>query len=100
MFDSNCITPGTPFMARLSKNLKYFIAKKVAEDSAWRVPDIIFSGARQPPARARASALASAPKPRAAAHRLSLAGGSLSAQGGHRCAARVRLFCGRARGAG
>ena len=41
-------------MARLSKNLKYFIAKKVAEDSAWRVPDIIFSGARQPPARARA----------------------------------------------
>jgi hypothetical protein len=43
-FDSNCITPGTPFMARLSAQLKYFIAKKVSEDSDWRGVEIILSG--------------------------------------------------------
>ncbi|KAJ7899861.1 putative 5-3 exonuclease, partial [Mycena leptocephala] len=35
-FDSNCITPGTPFMARLSDQLRYFINKKISEDSNWR----------------------------------------------------------------
>lgn len=29
-FDSNCITPGTPFMRKLSLQLKYFLAKKVS----------------------------------------------------------------------
>eukprot|EP01052_Picozoa_sp_SAG31_P028911 SAG31_NODE_2832_length_5025_cov_4.096427_1_plen_1180_part_00 len=48
VFDSNCITPGTAFMVRLSKNLKFFIAKKVAEDAAWQMPDIIFSGHEVP----------------------------------------------------
>lgn len=43
-FDSNCITPGTPFMARLSEQLKWFIAKKVTEDAAWQGPQIILSG--------------------------------------------------------
>ncbi|KAA1070660.1 hypothetical protein PGT21_020445 [Puccinia graminis f. sp. tritici] len=43
-FDSNCITPGTPFMARLSEQLKYFINKKVSEDSAWQSVQVIFSG--------------------------------------------------------
>lgn len=43
-FDSNCITPGTPFMARLSEQLKYFINKKVSEDSAWQTVQVIFSG--------------------------------------------------------
>lgn len=43
-FDSNCITPGTPFMARLSEQLKYFINKKVSEDSAWQNVQVIFSG--------------------------------------------------------
>ena len=28
-FDSNCITPGTPFMVRLQEQLKYFISMKV-----------------------------------------------------------------------
>ncbi|KAH8925699.1 putative 5-3 exonuclease [Atractiella rhizophila] len=47
-FDSNCITPGTPFMARLSSSLKYFIHKKVTEDSAWREVTVILSGHEVP----------------------------------------------------
>ncbi|GAA6005367.1 hypothetical protein JCM11491_002675 [Sporobolomyces phaffii] len=47
-FDSNCITPGTPFMARLSKQLKYFLAKKVSEDADWRGVEIILSGHEVP----------------------------------------------------
>ncbi|KAL8286442.1 hypothetical protein RQP46_004459 [Phenoliferia psychrophenolica] len=43
-FDSNCITPGTPFMARLNAQLKYFIAKKVSEDADWRGVEIVLSG--------------------------------------------------------
>lgn len=31
-------------MARLSEQLKYFIAKKVSEDSDWRGVEIILSG--------------------------------------------------------
>jgi 5'-3' exoribonuclease 1 len=44
MFDSNCITPGTEFMAKLSDYLKYFIRKKIKEDSAWRKVKVILSG--------------------------------------------------------
>ncbi len=44
MFDSNCITPGTEFMAKLSDYLKYFIRKKIKEDSAWRKVEVILSG--------------------------------------------------------
>ncbi|GAA6013539.1 hypothetical protein JCM8202_000722 [Rhodotorula sphaerocarpa] len=47
-FDSNCITPGTPFMARLSAQLKYFIAKKVSEDADWRGVEIVLSGHEVP----------------------------------------------------
>ena len=47
-FDSNCITPGTPFMARLSKQLKYFIAKKVHEDADWRGIQVVLSGHEVP----------------------------------------------------
>ncbi|KAH9813633.1 XRN 5'-3' exonuclease N-terminus-domain-containing protein [Melampsora americana] len=43
-FDSNCITPGTPFMARLSEQLKYFINQKVSTDSAWHGVQVVFSG--------------------------------------------------------
>ncbi|KAK6352621.1 hypothetical protein TWF730_009441 [Orbilia blumenaviensis] len=47
-FDSNCITPGTPFMARLSNQLKYFVNKKVSEDVDWQGVDIILSGHEVP----------------------------------------------------
>ncbi|KAF5334844.1 hypothetical protein D9758_014281 [Tetrapyrgos nigripes] len=43
-FDSNCITPGTPFMARLSEQLKYFVNKKITEDSNWRDIQVVLSG--------------------------------------------------------
>ena len=43
-FDSNCIPPGTAFMARLSDHLCFFVRKKIAEDPAWQRPHIIFSG--------------------------------------------------------
>ena len=47
-FDSNSITPGTEFMAKLTKNLKYFIHDKISNDAKWREIDIIFSGHEVP----------------------------------------------------
>jgi len=47
-FDSNCITPGTEFMARVSECIKYFIRKKIKEDPLWRNLKIIFSGHEVP----------------------------------------------------
>ncbi|KAI9822480.1 MAG: hypothetical protein M1827_000199 [Pycnora praestabilis] len=47
-FDSNCITPGTGFMARLTQQLKYFINKKVSEDVDWQGVEIVLSGHEVP----------------------------------------------------
>ncbi|KAF6755356.1 exonuclease II [Ephemerocybe angulata] len=47
-FDSNCITPGTPFMVRLSEQLRYFINKKITEDSNWRGVEVVLSGHEVP----------------------------------------------------
>ncbi|KAK9879471.1 hypothetical protein WA026_006540 [Henosepilachna vigintioctopunctata] len=47
-FDSNCITPGTEFMARLHEQLKYFVVKKVSQDPLWRRCQIILSGHETP----------------------------------------------------
>ncbi|KAI9203281.1 XRN 5'-3' exonuclease N-terminus-domain-containing protein [Polychytrium aggregatum] len=47
-FDSNCITPGTEFMARLSDQLRYFVNKKITEDAAWRNVKVILSGHEVP----------------------------------------------------
>ncbi|KAH8112662.1 exonuclease II [Phellopilus nigrolimitatus] len=43
-FDSNCITPGTSFMARLSEQLRYFVNKKITEDANWRNIEVVLSG--------------------------------------------------------
>mmetsp|Transcript_27864 Transcript_27864/g.31298 ORF Transcript_27864/g.31298 Transcript_27864/m.31298 type:complete len:1593 (+) Transcript_27864:158-4936(+) len=48
LFDSNCITPGTEFMARVSETIKYFIRKKIKEDPIWRNLKVIFSGHELP----------------------------------------------------
>jgi len=47
-FDSNCITPGTPFMTRLSEHIKYFVRHKLSTDPAWRRCQIVFSGQEVP----------------------------------------------------
>lgn len=47
-FDSNCITPGTEFMAKLTEQLKYFVSKKVSEDKDWQGVEIVLSGHEVP----------------------------------------------------
>ncbi|XP_044268734.1 5'-3' exoribonuclease 1 isoform X2 [Tribolium madens] len=47
-FDSNCITPGTEFMARLHEQLKYFVVSKVSNDNLWKKCKIILSGHETP----------------------------------------------------
>lgn len=43
-FDSNCITPGTVFMARLHEQLQYFVVNKISSDPTWQKCKIILSG--------------------------------------------------------
>ncbi|XP_015791407.2 LOW QUALITY PROTEIN: 5'-3' exoribonuclease 1-like [Tetranychus urticae] len=47
-FDSNCITPGTDFMARLQKHLEYFVASKISNDELWKNVKVILSGHETP----------------------------------------------------
>lgn len=47
-FDSNCITPGTPFMVRLHSQLQYFITNKISTDPLWRQVRVILSGHQTP----------------------------------------------------
>ncbi|EPX72136.1 5'-3' exoribonuclease Dhp1 [Schizosaccharomyces octosporus yFS286] len=47
-WDSNCITPGTPFMDTLAKSLKYYIINKLNTDPCWRNTRFILSDASVP----------------------------------------------------
>ncbi|EKD14734.1 uncharacterized protein L3040_002838 [Drepanopeziza brunnea f. sp. 'multigermtubi'] len=47
-FDSNAITPGTAFMHKLTQQLKYFINKKVSEDTDWQGVEVVLSGHEVP----------------------------------------------------
>lgn len=35
-WDSNAITPGTPFMDLLSISLRYWVTKKISSDPGWK----------------------------------------------------------------
>ncbi|KAG0131866.1 XRN 5'-3' exonuclease N-terminus-domain-containing protein [Tuber indicum] len=48
IWDSNAITPGTPFMDILAASLKYWIAKKLNDDPAWAKLKIIISDSTVP----------------------------------------------------
>lgn len=43
-FDSNCITPGTEFMARLQNQLQYFVNMKISSDPLWQECTVYLSG--------------------------------------------------------
>ncbi|XP_072940485.1 5'-3' exoribonuclease 1 [Epargyreus clarus] len=47
-FDSNCITPGTVFMARLHEQLKYFVKHKMSTDPLWSKVKVVLSGHETP----------------------------------------------------
>ncbi|XP_062844224.1 5'-3' exoribonuclease 1 [Trichomycterus rosablanca] len=47
-FDSNCITPGTEFMARLQEQLKYFVHRKLSTDRLWQGVRVYLSGHETP----------------------------------------------------
>jgi 5'-3' exoribonuclease 2 len=47
-WDSNVITPGTPFMLRLAEYIRFYIRKRIATDKAWRTIRVIFSDASLP----------------------------------------------------
>jgi 5'-3' exoribonuclease 1 len=45
VFDSNCITPGTPFLAMVSETIRYWIRQKCSSaDPTWQNLTVIFSG--------------------------------------------------------
>jgi len=47
-FDSNCITPGTEFMARLSEHLQFFVRRQQSHDPVWQRMTVILSGHEVP----------------------------------------------------
>lgn len=47
-FDSNSITPGTPFMVRLAEYLQEFVQNKLATDVLWKTFKVIISGHEVP----------------------------------------------------
>lgn len=40
-WDSNAITPGTPFMILLAQSLRYWVAKKMNSDPGWAQVGVI-----------------------------------------------------------
>ncbi|PVG00570.1 hypothetical protein CPB86DRAFT_194003 [Serendipita vermifera] len=47
-WDSNAITPGTPFMTLLADSLRYWVVKKLNNDPGWKYLEVIISDASVP----------------------------------------------------
>ncbi|KAF7969495.1 hypothetical protein HWV62_27245 [Athelia sp. TMB] len=47
-WDTNAITPGTPFMDFLARSLRYWVAKKMSSDPGWKAMQVIISDANVP----------------------------------------------------
>ncbi|TIA70881.1 hypothetical protein E3P92_02895 [Wallemia ichthyophaga] len=47
-WDSNAITPGTPFMDLLAQALRYWVARKMNQDDGWKNLQVIISDASVP----------------------------------------------------
>ncbi|KAF8268270.1 XRN 5'-3' exonuclease N-terminus-domain-containing protein [Lactarius quietus] len=47
-WDSNAITPGTPFMELLAKSLRYWVVQKLNNDPGWKQLEVIISDASAP----------------------------------------------------
>jgi len=47
-FDSNCITPGTEFMDRLAKALRFYISERLNKEAGWQELNVILSDASVP----------------------------------------------------
>mmetsp|Transcript_11779 Transcript_11779/g.21019 ORF Transcript_11779/g.21019 Transcript_11779/m.21019 type:complete len:620 (-) Transcript_11779:115-1974(-) len=47
-WDSNVITPGTPFMAKLSRFLRFYIRDRMNKSKYWQGIKVIFSDAQEP----------------------------------------------------
>ncbi len=48
VFDSNCITPGTPFMDMINAALLQFVISRLKDDPAWMGRRVVFSSSNQP----------------------------------------------------
>ena len=48
LFDSNSISPGTPFMEKLNQILQYYISLRMSSDPVWKKITVIYSSHRHP----------------------------------------------------